>query len=155
MKTTGRLLLSIAVLVGVFAVAPAAHAATIAVNTTADEVNSDGDCSLREALISANTDAVSDACTVGSGPDTITIPAGTYTLAIPEDGTPDDTADGDLDISSSVTLDPTGVVVIDGADLQRVFDVLAGAGNALTASDLTIRNGNDSGDGGGSIARPT
>jgi len=149
MKTIGRLLLTISVLVGVFAVAPAAHAATIAVNTSADEVNVDGDCSLREALIAANTDGPSDACTVGSGPDTITIPAGTYTLAIPEDGDPDDTLDGDLDISSSVTLDPTGAVVIDGADLQRVFDVLTGAGNALTASDLTIRNGKDSGDGGG------
>ena len=49
-------------------------------NTTGDALNSDGDCSLREAVEAANTDAAADACTVGSGADTITVPAGTYTL---------------------------------------------------------------------------
>jgi CSLREA domain-containing protein len=129
--------------------APQVLAATIAVNTTADEVNSDGDCSLREAIITANSVAPSDACTAGGGADTIAVPAGTYTLTIPEDVTPDDAEDGDLDVASEITLDPTGVVIIDGGDVQRVFDVLVGPGVALTASDLTIRNGSDSGDGGG------
>jgi CSLREA domain-containing protein len=36
---------------------PPAYAAAIVVNTTADEVNADGDCSLREALEAANQDA--------------------------------------------------------------------------------------------------
>ena len=33
--------------------APLAHAATITVNTTTDELNTDGDCSLREAIRAA------------------------------------------------------------------------------------------------------
>src|SRR3970282_626777 len=41
------------------------------VNPTADELNADGDCSLREAITAANTDAPVDACPSGSGADTI------------------------------------------------------------------------------------
>jgi CSLREA domain-containing protein len=54
----------------------------IVVNTTDDELNGDGDCSLREAIQAANNDTAVDACPAGSGGDTITIPAGTYTLSI-------------------------------------------------------------------------
>jgi len=50
---------------------PVAHAATITVNTTDDEDNTDGDCSLREAIYAANNDTSRDACTAGSGDDTI------------------------------------------------------------------------------------
>ncbi|MGH2662900.1 MAG: choice-of-anchor Q domain-containing protein [Actinomycetota bacterium] len=116
-----------------------AGAATISVTTTADELNSDGDCSLREAIVAANTDAAQDQCTPGSGPDTIAIPAGTYTLSL---GPPGDSnaMNGDLDIRSDVTLDPNGKVVIDGGGLDRVFEV--GTSNVLTASDLSIRGGN-------------
>jgi CSLREA domain-containing protein len=55
-------------------VAGPAHVAalsTIVVNTTADELNTDGDCSLREAITAANTDAAVDACAAGDGADTI------------------------------------------------------------------------------------
>ena len=38
--------------------APAAHAATIPVDTTADTFAGDGQCSLREAVSSANADAI-------------------------------------------------------------------------------------------------
>lgn len=70
-------------LVTVFAWMPErAEAATITVNTTADENNADGDCSLREAIRSANGDVAIDACTAGSGADTVSVPAGTYTLSI-------------------------------------------------------------------------
>ena len=66
-----------------FALPPgAAHAAGIAVTTTADELNNDGECSLREAIQAANTNSVVDACVAGAGDDTITLPAGTYTLTI-------------------------------------------------------------------------
>ena len=59
---------------------PEAHAAVITVTTTTDELNADGDCSLREAITAANNDAAVDACVAGSGADTIEIPAGLYTL---------------------------------------------------------------------------
>jgi CSLREA domain-containing protein len=60
--------------------APATAATTITVNTTSDELNTDGDCSLREALQAANTDRPVSGCPAGSGPDAITIPTGTYTV---------------------------------------------------------------------------
>jgi len=62
-KRIPRALSSIAVaLLLAIAGAPAtALAATITVNTTVDELNSDGDCSLREAIQAANTDAAVDA----------------------------------------------------------------------------------------------
>ena len=41
--------------------------ATIPVNTLTDELNSDGDCSLREAIRAANLDQAVDACPAGSG----------------------------------------------------------------------------------------
>lgn len=42
-----------------------ASAATINVNTTDDELNVDGDCSLREAVRAAETDTAVDACAAG------------------------------------------------------------------------------------------
>ena len=57
----------IAVLLLFLAQSRAGHAATITVNTTDDELNSDGDCSLREAIQAANTNTGVDACTVSSG----------------------------------------------------------------------------------------
>ncbi len=44
-----------------------AYAATIIVTTTDDELNSDGDCSLREAVQAANTNSIVDECLAGSG----------------------------------------------------------------------------------------
>lgn len=59
-----------------------AGAATITVNTLADELNADGDCSLREAVESANFNAAVDACTAGTaGADLILLPAGTIPVA--------------------------------------------------------------------------
>ena len=45
--------------------------ADIAVNTLSDELNADGDCSLREAITSANSNSASDACAIGGGADSI------------------------------------------------------------------------------------
>src|SRR6266571_5278712 len=91
-----RLGLGLVLLVGLFVVmvglARPAHAATtITVNTTADELISDGNCSLREAIQAANTDTAVDACPAGSGADTIVVPAGTYTLS-----------SGELDITADL-----------------------------------------------------
>jgi CSLREA domain-containing protein len=120
---------------------PAAHAATtITVTTTADELNSDGDCALREAIHAANRDAAQDRCPAGNGADTITLPAGSYPLSLA--GTLEDAArTGDLDIASDLTI--TGALstttIIDGNRLDRVLDVLAGT--TVHIANLTIRNG--------------
>jgi len=127
----------------------AVQAAGIAVDTTTDELNSDGDCSLREAVQAANTDAAVDACTAGSGADTITLPAGTYTLTIAGTGE-DAAADGDLDVTDDVTVTGAGAgtTTIDGnsgVTGEAVLQVLAS--NARLA-DLTITNGGASRGGG-------
>jgi CSLREA domain-containing protein len=81
----------------------AAHAATITVTTTADEQSVNGQCSLREAVQAANTDATVDACSAGNGADTIMVPAGIYTLTIT--GTiPIQYADNLLEITSDISL---------------------------------------------------
>ncbi|NIM52595.1 MAG: CSLREA domain-containing protein, partial [Gemmatimonadales bacterium] len=99
-------------------------AATITVNTTDDELNADGDCSLREAITAANTDAVVDTCTAGSGTDTITVPAGTYTLSIAGTGE-DAAATGDLDVTDDLTINGAGAdsTIIDGGGIDRVLHV--------------------------------
>ena len=126
-----------------------AQAATIAVNTTTDELNTDGDCSLREAISAANSDTAIDACTAGSGADTITVPAGTYQLTI-EGSDEDNNATGDLDILSSVTLQGAGraTTIIDAGDLDRVLDVRCEqdkdgciAIDTVTVKGFTLRNG--------------
>ncbi len=128
-----------------FTPAPIAQANTITatiifVNTTADEINSDGDCSLREAIRAANSDAAVDACPAGSGSDTVLLPAGTFTLT--KVGSDEDLAEsGDLDITSSLTI--VGVstrdTVIDGNLTDRIFEVIGST--TLWVRKLTLRNG--------------
>jgi CSLREA domain-containing protein len=59
-----------------------ARASTINVDTTADAVAADGQCSLREAITAANTDAVANPgageCAAGQGADTVELGAGTW-----------------------------------------------------------------------------
>src|ERR671920_1485404 len=62
--------------------AASAAAATITVTSLADDVVSDGSCTLREALLAANSDTAVDACAAGAGADVIVLGTGTYTLAI-------------------------------------------------------------------------
>ncbi|MEM8532907.1 MAG: choice-of-anchor Q domain-containing protein [Chloroflexota bacterium] len=70
------------------------HAATtINVTTTHDELNNDGDCSLREAVRAANLDQAVDNCPAGDGSDIIDVPAGTYNLS-----------DGTLRVTESVQI---------------------------------------------------
>jgi hypothetical protein len=109
-----------------------AFVSTIAVTTTSDTLATDGSCSIREAIINANSDAaVWPDCAAGAGDDTIVLPAGTITLAIANPvsspcclDADQEAAKGDLDILSSLTIvgDPAGTT-IDGDALDRVFDI--------------------------------
>jgi CSLREA domain-containing protein len=120
-----------------------AAAATIAVTTTADELDADGNCSLREAIRAANLDVAVDACPAGAGADEVVVPAGTYTLAIAgiaEDGG----LTGDLDVTADLTITGAGAgtTIIDGGGLDRVFHVdPRGDGIAVTIRGVTIQNG--------------
>ena len=121
----------------------ASAATNIVVNTTVDELNGDGDCSLREAVKAANTDSPVDACPAGSGADTINLPSGTYTL----------TSGSSLAILSSLNLSGAGAdtTIIEAAAAAGVADfrvLLVGADvGDVAVSGVTIRHG----DGGGGV----
>ncbi len=106
------------------------------------------DCSLREAIRSANA---------SSGSDTIIVPAGTYTLSV--SGTAENAAaTGDLDItdtSGTLTLTGAGVdeTIIDANHIDRVMETLAGT--TAVISQLTLTNGTTTGDGAGILALGT
>jgi CSLREA domain-containing protein len=111
----------------------------ITVTTTTDELNNDGDCSLREAIQAANTDTPADNCSAGNGDDTIYLPPNTYTLTI-EGRSEDANITGDLDV--------TGVLTIDGGSAQttiiqsgpQAFSGIDRVIGVLNFSKLTIRN---------------
>ncbi|MGH2541541.1 MAG: CSLREA domain-containing protein, partial [Ardenticatenaceae bacterium] len=139
------LLLLVAVLAFGIPAVGAAPTTTIVVNSTADVLADDGQCTLREAITAANTDTASGSmggeCAAGSGADTIVLPFGTYTLQL-AGAAEDDNATGDLDIFSDLTLQPEmvgGQVTVDGATLDRVFHVQAGA--TVEVTGLLIPNG--------------
>jgi CSLREA domain-containing protein len=96
--------------------APAA-AATFNVTTTADTAlgSCDASCTLREAVVAANTDPGS----------TIVVPAGTYTLALGFLTDDDDGLMGDLDILASVTIQGAGAgeTIIDAGPYRRLVHV--------------------------------
>jgi CSLREA domain-containing protein len=123
----------------------ASPSADITVTTTADELNGDGDCSLREAIESANTNTSSDACTQGSnGTDTIIIPSGTYSLSI-AGASEDGNQTGDLDITEALVIvgDGATTTIIDGNQLDRVFHIIPSAPKNVVVeiSDVTVRDG--------------
>jgi CSLREA domain-containing protein len=113
---------------------------TINVTTQADELNSDGDCSLREAIRAANTNTAVDACAAGSGNDSIAIEPGTYNLtrtgALEDEG-----LTGDLDIFDPVTIVGASLTstIIDGQGSDRIFQVTADV--EVKFINLTITNG--------------
>ncbi|MDT0630243.1 choice-of-anchor Q domain-containing protein [Rubrivirga sp. S365] len=131
---------------GVLALGPAAHAedarpaqASIVVTTGEDEDNADGDCSLREAVRAANTNAAVDGCAAGSADgDRITFSEG-YEIGLQL---------GQIEITDDVEIDASGVgqVTVDANRSSRIFRVDA-TGVAFT--DLVLRNG--SADEGGAV----
>ncbi|HEY0990676.1 MAG TPA: CSLREA domain-containing protein, partial [Kofleriaceae bacterium] len=118
-----------------------AAAATITVTTTADDAVSNGNCTLREAVLAANSDTARDACTAGSGADTIVLAAGTYSLTV-AGANEDASLTGDLDITSNITLVGAGdsaTIIRSSGTSDRVLHVLS-TGTAMI-QQLTIRDG--------------
>lgn len=139
--------LFIAGLMALASLTPTTHASVIDVDTTVDDVTVNGNCTLREAIIAANTDTAVDGCSAGSGHDIITLPPGTYTLTLAGAGE-DGAQTGDLDLTADVTINGAGLAqtIIDGSSLDRVFDVHNQA--AVTINGVTIRNGSAATGGG-------
>ena len=140
-----------------------ASAANINVVAGMGEGGEDDQCSLREAITTANgNSAVNNGgagpdCTVGQAvPDTISLPAGTYTIggaATNEDLN----ASGDYDIQTAggqlmVAGAGAASTIIDANDLDRVIHAF-GSGNLILTA-LTVTDGTTSsaiGGGGGGI----
>ena len=119
---------------------------TFRVNTTLDTVAVDlksgkdasGHISLRSAIQAADA---------RGGSNTIVLPAGIFTLTIA--GTGEDAAStGDLDITGNLTIKGknSSNTLVDGNNLDRVFQVLGGK---VSITNLTIQHGRAPGDGGG------
>ncbi len=123
----------------------------IKVTTKVDESNTDGDCSLREAIEAANTNAKVDRCKAGSATeqDAIQFALGKKAKTIV------------LGTTLPVITDPSGLringreasITISGNEQVRVFEVAAGAQLAL--SKLTVADGLSSGNGGGLLNNGT
>jgi CSLREA domain-containing protein len=119
-----------------------AEAAVIVVDTTADELNNDGDCSLREAVAATNSNSAVDGCPAGNvSQDSILIPiGGTISLTM-----------GPLQITGLVTILGAGAdtLTIDGG-YQRIFEVdMTSDSSDFTLQQLRLRHGDaGSGDGG-------
>ncbi len=120
--------------------ASTASAATIEVTTPLDAVADDTLCSLREAILSANTDTAVGGCTAGDGADTIELPAGNFALAI-EGQHEDQGQSGDLDVLDDLTLvgQNPEETVIDAAQIDRVLHIHAGV--RATFENITITGG--------------
>ena len=111
-------------------------AADIIVSTRADQVIIDGECSLREAVINANTDSNTNPdCEAGTGKDTIYLRAGlTYRLN-----------QGSLDITDSDGLifkirRGTAPATINARGYSRALYVKDTAGD-LTLNSIIVQNG--------------
>ena len=152
----GALFLSLGLAAPVSVPQVRAAASVITVTTTADGVVADHLCSLREAVISANTDQAVGGCEAGSGTDTIVLspalplPA---TFVLDSVGAGEDGAvTGDLDIAGNVTIQGAGSdqTILDGNGSDRVFEIRPGA--RATISGLTVKSGAPGGMlGGGGI----
>ncbi|HEY9121437.1 MAG TPA: CSLREA domain-containing protein [Brevefilum sp.] len=128
-------------------------AATIKVNTFSDNEVDDSSCTLREAIVAANTDAQYRGCPAGNGEDNIVVPNGTYTLA---SQLPAITSQINIiGASTSSTIlqasacnpitRPEGCIPAE----YRIFSVNPGA--ALEINTVTIRHGWAVDDSGGAI----
>ncbi|MCA9927092.1 MAG: DUF11 domain-containing protein [Anaerolineales bacterium] len=125
---------------------PTTAATTITVNTATDTIANDGNCSLREAIIAANSDNAFNGCPAGSGTDTIefapSLPNPTTFLLTTTGKNEDSAMSGDLDITEDLTISGLGAnsTIIDGNNTDRVFEIHSGI--HLTLSDVTVQHGN-------------
>jgi hypothetical protein len=139
-----RLVVSILVILTAAIIGPAVKAATITVNGLGDTLGNDGACTIREAIINANNDAVTwTDCAAGSGSDIINLPAGTITLSVANPGgffTIEDLCiTGDLDVLSSMTINGNASgTTINAATLDRIFDINPDDGNPMTTPPLIV-----------------
>ncbi len=112
---------------------------TFVVTTSVDEVNDDGQFSLREVIQAANE--IAGVQTVTFSPDL--------------DGSVLELTLGEISITESLTIDGSGQnagVAIDAGGNSRLFHVTAASGEAVAFRSLELRGGQASGSGGAILA---
>ena len=151
-----RLFVLIFLLAGHFQTVSANTLATITVTTIDDVISDDVLCSLREAVIAANTDSAFGGCPAGSGTtDTINFSPNLptpFTITLTTSGANEDASlTGDIDITEDLSIIGSGsaYTLIDGNHSDRIFDIHTGA--HVTLSNMTVQNGDPGGmaNGGG------
>lgn len=143
-----RKLLALAIAQATLGLAPTARSAAILVDDPGDV--SGASCTLRDAIVSANTDTAVAGCAPGAGNDTISfdssIVPGTITLG----GT-------ELRIETPLTIQGPGAdqLTISGANSSRIFNVDDGNIDdpipTVTLEGLTLSDGNDTTTLGGAV----
>ena len=151
------ILLSIAITGWLMLTESPVMAVTIHVNSTEDVIADDGKCTLREAVIAANTNtgsgSVSGECPAGDplNEDEIVLQVGVYSLTI--GGTDEDNAQtGDLDILDDLTVTGTTAdeTIIDANGIDRVFEIMSDV--KAKFKGIAITNGGVNEDSGGGIS---
>jgi CSLREA domain-containing protein len=118
-----------------------ARAATFIITSTADAVDAtpgDGVCATAAATCTLRAAIQETNALIGA--DSITLPAGMYSLSTAGAGE-DAAATGDLDITGDLTITgaTNGQTIVSAGGIDRVFDIIAPA--TATLSRLTIQNG--------------
>ncbi|MCD9185577.1 MAG: carboxypeptidase regulatory-like domain-containing protein [Pyrinomonadaceae bacterium] len=123
------------------------YAATIIVNTTVDENGTGTNCSLREAINAANTDAAFGGCTAGAGADLIGFSALFSTAQTIQSSV------AEFTINTAITINGPGANiltlqnVIPAGPNSRVFRV--GTAGVLNLNGVAVTGGNTTAGNGG------
>lgn len=147
-------LLSALLILSGFFFLPAGFAATITVNSVADNTTgSDASCTLREAVENANNDSDTTGgdCTAGSGADTIQFDTSTAgsTINLSEIGSAT-YGNSSLAITSEVIITgPSDSGIALDASTQEMRILYVNSSGDLSLSDLTLTGGNARGGNGG------
>jgi CSLREA domain-containing protein len=131
---------AVAVALGAALACAGAQAATITVTTT-DDGSVAGECTLRDAIASANTNTVVAGCVAGeAGHDDIVFASGvTGTIALTE---------GELEIveEASITGPGAALLTVDAQQNSRIFSMTGDASLTTVLTGLTIANGRTTAD---------
>ncbi len=150
-KKIRYLLTSFLVCLLTFGSALQTFAATIVVDTNDDDNTITGDCELREAVTSANSNTATDGCIAGEvSPtiDSVQFDPGMVGQTVTLTGGQLPTLTETVEVDGDITNDGVPDITIDAGGVSRVFDV--------NAPDVTVRgfnflNGAQAGENGGTI----
>jgi len=126
---------------------------TVTVDSFTDDLTTNGNCTLREAVTAVNTGTAVDACAAGSintsDTNIISLPAGTYTLSLT--GREEfSNLTGDLNLFRKMQITGSGMdsTIIDANNIDRAFQIQTTY--PILISHLTIKNGETQNPGDGS-----